>query len=105
MLSPTPTAAAPRYQDVVFAAIGWLDDPRQPLAESCRRVANFAQEQGFPRPSPVHLRRNVRLERERREELRRLRGEAVAQFAAGRVPDLVTLAIELQDANERGGRS
>jgi hypothetical protein len=100
VLSPTATAAAPRYQDVVFAAIGRLDDPRQPLAESCRRVANFVQEQGFPRPSPVHLRRHVRLERERREELRRLRGEAVAQL-----PDLVTLAIELQDANERRGRS
>jgi hypothetical protein len=100
-----PTAAAPRYDDVIFRAIGRLDDPAQPYAEICRRVADHAQEQGFPRPSLVHLRRHVARERERRDALRELRAEAVARFAAGLVPDLAELALELRDANERRWRS
>jgi len=65
-------AAAPRYDDRLVDAIGRLDRRDVPIAETCRRLGAFAERNGIPRPSYVHLRRLIverRLFADERREL------------------------------------
>ena len=50
---------APRYDARILEAARALDDPREPIAETVRRVGRFAGELGLPKPSYVHLRRFI----------------------------------------------
>jgi hypothetical protein len=87
--------SARRYDPIVFELIRELDDPTTSMAETCRRVAERAQELGFTRPSLVHLRRFVRIERDIRAEQKRreealadvVRDVAVQVAVVGRVPE------------------
>jgi hypothetical protein len=64
--------AAPRYDVRLVRALRLLDDPKQPIAETCRRLGQVASRLGLPRPSYVHVRRLVHAERARRRAVRAL---------------------------------
>ena len=53
-----------------MAALGKLDDPTLPIAETCRRVGELAEDLGVIRPSYQQIRVLVHVER-RRAEARR----------------------------------
>jgi len=69
---------APRYDPRIVEAVRSLDDERHPIAETCRRIAAFAEGLGLTRPSHVHLRALVSVERKRRIAERRRRQELIA---------------------------
>ena len=50
---------APRIGPRLLAAIVRLDDPRLPIAETCRRVGAEAERLGLPRPSYQRVRELV----------------------------------------------
>lgn len=52
-------AFAPRIGPRLLAAIVQLDDPRRPIAETCRRVGAEANRLGLPRPSYQRVRELV----------------------------------------------
>lgn len=83
--------AAPRYHPKLLELIAALDDDAQPIAETCRRAGNVAEELGLSRPSYVHVRRIVVAERAAKRRRRALREPlvdvAVATFAGGS-PDI-----------------
>jgi hypothetical protein len=81
-------AFAPRYDLRLVEAIAALDDPRQPIAETCRRVGVVADRLRLPRPSYVHVRRYVLAERDR-IEAERLRKEAIRDLTEEVVTDFV----------------
>ena len=55
--------AAPRLPWQLVRALGRLDDPRRPVAETWRRAGALADELGVPRPSYEQVRRLVERER------------------------------------------
>ena len=61
-----------------MAALGALDDSREPVAEINRRVGALAKELGLPRPSYAQIRRLLRADRLERAERREHR-ERVAE--------------------------
>jgi hypothetical protein len=69
---------APRYDPRIVRALRRLDDPQEPIAETCRRVGELAVRLGLTRPSYVHVRRLVLAERQRRRIVR-----AVVDFVFG----------------------
>ena len=75
---------APRYDRRVIKALRRLDDPRQPIAETCRRVGQVAVRLGLTRPSYVHVRRLVLAERERRRTVRAAVDHVLGRLAARR---------------------
>jgi hypothetical protein len=77
---------APRYSHRIFDAVRALDDPSEPMAETCRRVGVAAERMGLPRPSYSHLRRYIREERERRAAIRAVLSDAATDLIAGKVP-------------------
>jgi hypothetical protein len=89
---------APRYSPRILEAARALDDPSQPIAETCRRVGVAAEAMGLPRPSYSHLRRFIREERERQGAIRRVVSDATNQLLAGRVPHPYDVLGELQEA-------
>lgn len=70
---------APRYDPFVVKLAYVLDDPTQPIAETCRAVGAAAERLGLFRPSYPHIRRFVAARR--RAEARR-RAFSRAQRAA-----------------------
>jgi len=52
-------SAAPRLSSRLLAAIERLDDPREPIAETNRRVGAIAEVIGLHRPSYEEVRRTV----------------------------------------------
>lgn len=56
--------AAARFTPALYEALVGLDDPSQPIAETCRRVGARADELDLPRPSYERVR--VLVKRERR---------------------------------------
>jgi len=105
------TSAAPRYDPRLIEAAAVLDDPDQPIAETCRRVGTFAEKLGLPRPSYVHLRRLILAERERkrtaaarREEIRQILGEAYFDLMRSRRVDAYELADRLANAGSKPPR-
>jgi hypothetical protein len=94
-------ASAPRYDPRILSVARKLDDRRQPMAETCRRVGDAASRLGLPRPSYVHLRRFLRAERERRLELQEIAEEIVADLMSGRAPKLLSALERAQEAAAR----
>jgi hypothetical protein len=62
---------APRLSRRLLEAIARLDDPRLPIAETCRRVGSRAHELGLPRPSYERVRVLVHAVRAARKRPRR----------------------------------
>jgi hypothetical protein len=54
------TAAAPRLDPRLVSALGRIDDPALPIAETWRRTGRLAESLGVPRPSYEHIRRRIR---------------------------------------------
>jgi hypothetical protein len=75
---------APRYDARIVSALRALDDPREPMAEICRRVGDVADRLGLTRPSYVHVRRLLLAERVRRAIVRALVDHVVRRLAVGR---------------------
>jgi hypothetical protein len=78
-LAEAMTRSAPRYSPILLAAVGRLDDERLPIAEVARRIGDLAGELGLPRPSYVHLRRQIRASRARRAAIAELRDRIIAE--------------------------
>ena len=81
---------APRYDARILELAAALDDPLEPMAETCRRVAAVAESLGLFRPSYAHLRRFLaekrdeeRALRARREELRRIAADVYLDATRG----------------------
>jgi hypothetical protein len=72
---------APRYDPAIHELVAALDDPRQPMAETCRRVAAVAESSGLFRPSYAHLRRFI-VEKRREEEAAYARRQELRRIAA-----------------------
>jgi hypothetical protein len=89
---------APRYSHHIFDAVRALDDPSQPMAETCRRVGVAAERMGLPRPSYSHLRRHIRDKRERRAEIRSILHDVTTDLIAGKVPHPYVVMDRLQRA-------
>ena len=95
---------APRYDHRLVEAIQALDDPRRPIAETCRRVGVVAERLRLPRPSYVHVRRYVLAERDRREA-DRLRKEALRDLAEEVVTDaLLSRFVHAYEVADRAAR-
>jgi hypothetical protein len=60
---------AAHVDDRLRRAIVRLDDPKQPLAETARRVARHAEEHGLTRPSYERLRQLIKEHRALRASL------------------------------------
>jgi hypothetical protein len=75
---------APRYDRRIVRALRSLDDPTEPIAETCRRVGEVALRLGLTRPSYVHARRLVLAERERRRTVRAVVDHVLGRLAARR---------------------
>ena len=97
-------AAAPRYDDRIFDAVRALDDTSVPMAETCRRVAAFAEALGLARPSLVHLRtyvREHRREQEEERERRRFVREFALDMAAGVATGRILNPYDVEEAVRR----
>lgn len=75
--------SAPRYDPKIYDLIRALDDREQPIAETCRRIGAAASELRLPRPSYVHLRRLVHLERDHQDAIREVIDDVVYRAVAG----------------------
>jgi hypothetical protein len=98
---------APRYDPRIREAVRALDDRREPMAEISRRVGATAARFGLPKPSYVHIRRLILAQRDeedaeqaRREEIRRILGDAYLDVLRGRIVDV----YEIEDAIREAGR-
>jgi hypothetical protein len=89
---------APRYSHRILDAVRALDDPSEPMAETCRRVGLAAERMGLPRPSYSHLRRYIREERERRAAIRAVLADVANDVIAGKVPHPYHVLERLEQA-------
>jgi hypothetical protein len=78
---------APRYDARIVSALRALDDPKEPMAEICRRVGDVASRLGLTRPSYVHVRRLLLAERTRRAIIRAVTDAVVWRLAVGLLAD------------------
>jgi hypothetical protein len=62
------TAAAPRIDSRLVAAVAWLDDQREPMAETNRRIGFLARDLGLTKPSYQQIRLLVKEHRRGRRE-------------------------------------
>jgi hypothetical protein len=97
-------ASAPRYDPRLLAAVRRLDDEKESIAETCRRVGDVAVALGLARPSYVHLRRIVKADRELRRARRQIAGEVVSDLAAGLAPRLERAIEQGREAEARAAR-
>jgi hypothetical protein len=81
---------APRYDPRISELVWALDDPHEPMAETCRRVGAVAESLGLFRPSYAHLRRFLSAKRDeeeaaraRRRELRKIAADVYLDAARG----------------------
>lgn len=95
------TASAPRYDPRVLAAIRRLDDERESIAETCRRVGEAAERLGITRPSYVHLRRIIKAERDRRHALEEIKRDVFRDVLSGRAPRLDDVLDAVREAQGR----
>lgn len=100
--TPGVTPAAPRYDPMILEAIRRLDADHLPIAETCRRVGQFAAKLDLPRPSYVHLRRIVKAERLRAREIEGLFTDVLGDMLAGRS---IRLGDALEQAREADARA
>ncbi len=96
---------APRYDARICELAAALDDPAEPMAETCRRVGAVAESLGLFRPSYAHLRRFLaekraqdRAERARRAELRRIATDVYLDTMRGYRVNPYEVASRVQDA-------
>lgn len=80
------------------------------MAETVRRVADYAEALGLVRPSYSHLRRHVRAERERAEAdrarraaIRKIVADVYVDLTVGRVVDAYEVAERVRRANAEHG--
>lgn len=99
---------APRYDPRLIAAIFELDDPAEPIAETCRRVGTAAWDLGLVRPTYPHLWRLIRAkrdfedaERERREALRAIAGDVATRVMLGRFVDAYEIEERVRKVESR----
>jgi len=92
--------SAPRYPPALLALLIGLDDERQPIAETCRRVGEAAARLGIERPSYVHLRRLVHRDRRRRREIGERREGVITNLLTGTVPNPYDVLRELVDPEQ-----
>jgi hypothetical protein len=85
-----------------------VDDPGQPMAETCRRVGEIAEAMGVPRPSYVHLRRYLvverarqDLERSRRDAVRAVLADSALRLSMGRFVNAYEVADRIERAKGR----
>jgi hypothetical protein len=90
---------APRYSQQIFDAVRALDERNLPMAETCRRVGQAAEQMGLPRPSYSHLRRFIVAERERREAIRKLVSDVTTELLAGKVPHPYYVLDRIEEAS------
>jgi hypothetical protein len=62
------TAAAPRIDSRLVAAVAWLDDRREPMAETNRRIGFLARDLGLTKPSYQQIRLLVKEHRRGRAQ-------------------------------------
>lgn len=79
------TSVSPRIDPRLLEAAIELDDPREPIAETCRRVGRRAQELGLTRPGYDSIRLLVREHRRNIEQARELLAPVFADALQGRV--------------------
>jgi hypothetical protein len=96
---------APRYDPQILEAVRALDDRSESMAEISRRVGVAALEFGLYKPSYAHLRRFIvahreeeDAERRRREEIRRILGDAYWDMYRGRVVNAYDVARRISEA-------
>ena len=89
---------APRYDDRLFEILALLDDPSLPIAEVCRRVGDAGERIGLIRPSYVHLRRLILLERARADAARERRAEVrrITRMLIGLLADAYDVADRIE---------
>jgi hypothetical protein len=97
-------AFAPRYPPELLELIAGLDDGSGSLAETCRRIGGAAENLGLLRPSYVHVRRILLVQREeriRQDELRAAVRQALSDIAtsafSGGSPDVRPLLDALDE--------
>jgi hypothetical protein len=71
--------AAPRIDSRLVAAIAWLDDETEPMAETNRRIGFLAQDLRLAKPSYEQIRTLVK--QHRRGRLRPTAGQALLDIA------------------------
>jgi hypothetical protein len=71
--------AAPRIDSRLVAAVPWLDDTRQPMAETNRRIGFLARDLGLAKPSYEQIRTLVK--QHRRGRLRPTAGRVLLDVA------------------------
>jgi hypothetical protein len=82
---------SPRVHERLVEAVWRLDDDRQPIAETWRRVGREAAALGLPRPGYHAVRVLVAAERIRRSERARLTLDAIESLWAFPGPDVADL--------------
>ena len=95
----TVTRSAPRIDPRLVAALEALDDAKEPIAETNRRVGSLAETIGVPRPSYQQIRLRVHADRARRRA-RRARIDLVLDVQFRRRPPEALLELlhpELRD--------
>jgi hypothetical protein len=102
-------ATSPRLDPRLVAAAFALDDRTKPYAQTCRRVGAVADELGLPRPAYDTIRVLLRVDRERRDEIRRLLEPIAGDIVRGRftawdidrIRDVAALADSARRARRR----
>ena len=96
---------APRYEGLILELADALDDRKESMAETCRRVGAVAESAGLYRPSYVHLRRFLSEKRRReeaevlrRQELRRVAADVYLDATRGFRVNAYEVASRIQDA-------
>lgn len=96
---------APRYDPKILELATALDDRREPMAETCRRVGAVAESIGLTRPSYSHLRRFLvekhheeDAARARRAELRKIAVDVYGDAMLGFVVDAYKVADRIREA-------
>lgn len=79
------TATSPRLDPRLRRSATRIDDPREPIAATWRKVGLVADELGVPRPGYDTIRLIVRDYRRRRMEIHELLEPVIADLAQGRV--------------------
>ena len=99
---------APRYDRLIRELADALDDDRESMAETCRRVAAVAEAAGLYRPSYVHLRRFLSekrrreaAEQARRRELLRIATDVYVDATRGYRIDGYKLVGRIREASRR----
>lgn len=96
---------APRYDPRILEVAAALDDTRESMAETCRRVGAVAESLGLIRPSYSHLRRAIVEKRRadeaaqaRRAELRKIAVDVYMDMTQGFLVDAYEVAERVREA-------